>query len=761
MKKLLLLLPFWLLATSALAADEMLFNPGFEESGPNSFLGTKFESWYTTGSVLAAETTDKVEGEQSLKVSEAPLAKNTLYQEIEGPFESGATYRLRIKYKVLTSQSGNDLKLDCFWEDPREQKPTHDIDKLQTDFFTADTWSEKIVETTYPEGATRFQFRVLISKKVVVLFDDFSFQKVEGTDPVVPTEPTLTVSPTSFTELRGLLNQSVDYPTVTLTQANLDQPVTITITGKDAQYFSASVTSTTEPTQEVVFTYAPTVIGCHTATVTVECAGHYELSQTFQLKGYCIDPDNPPTITVTPATVPAFTAKADETSTQKITLSSQNCIDYIRASVEHIEGAAFTINNALFVKNISNAVTVTFAPKAAGEYHSKIHFTTLEGQEVVVDLNGTATEGDTPVEEPLNRVFNWDMSNPRAQLFETFDGAVKNKTLQVEGWQSVTPQGERPWWGYELDGEKMAKATGYMSQVSSQESVEMWLVTPPLSYKTEGKTFTFRVMAENFFENCPTKLELYYIDTIPGEPIYFQPIEVGIPATPDQNGEWNEIHVNLEGQDIQDVFFMAFKYTGLWGNENAVTYYLDDIGWGRTDLPEIKSDSTQVTMIASPSKDQTSGKITITGKNLSETIKLSLGGANPSKFKLSTQSLPAEGGSFTVTFNSNNTGVHEAYVKLASRGAADKYIPLSVLVKDQSGIDGADLQTVSITQSNHRIHISAEGLQQVSLYSASGLYLGQYNAENGSIETTELARGIYLLQVTTAGTSTTHKVIVR
>ena len=61
----------------------------------------------------------------------------------------------------------------------------------------------------------------------------------------------------------------------------------------------------------------------------------------------------------------------------------------------------------------------------------------------------------------------------------------------------------------------MAKATGYMGQVSSQESVEMWLVTPPLSYNTEGKTFTFRVKVENFFENCPTKLELYYIDTIP------------------------------------------------------------------------------------------------------------------------------------------------------------------------------------------------------------------------------------------------------
>ena len=73
--------------------------------------------------------------------------------------------------------------------------------------------------------------------------------------------------------------------------------------------------------------------------------------------------------------------------------------------------------STFFIKNTSNIITVTFAPKETGEYHSKIHFTTLEGQELVVDLNGTATEGDTPVEDPLNRVFNWDMSNPRTQLF--------------------------------------------------------------------------------------------------------------------------------------------------------------------------------------------------------------------------------------------------------------------------------------------------------------------------------------------------------
>ena len=760
MKKLLFFLSFWLLAATTWAADEMLSNPGFEVSSSNAFFGTVFEDWYMSGVVLAAETTDKVEGEQALKVTETTLANNILYQDIDNGFEAGATYRLRIKYKVLTSQNGNDIKLDCFWNHPQTEELNQDSVKLRTDFFTADTWTEKTVETTYPEGATKFCFRVIVAKKAVVLFDDFSFQKVEGST-TVPEEPTLTVTPTTFTEVSTHLNVPVDFPTVTIKQASLTNPVTVTITGTDAKQFGSSIESTTEATQNVVFTYNPTAIGRHTATVTIESAGHYELTQTFTLKGYCIDPNNPPSMTLTPATIPAFTAKVDEKSTLQVQLSSENCIDYIYASVEHIEGTAFSISSSMFVKNIPNNLTITFAPKQAGNYHSKINFSTLEGTPLTVDLYGTATEGDTPDEDPLIRTFNWDMSNPTDLLFEHFDDAVKNENLQIEGWQNVTPKGNRPWWGDVLDGDKMAKVTGYVNGLSSDEEVEMWLVTPPLNYNVEGKTFTFRIMGQNIFENCPTTLDLYYIDTIPNKPTYFQRIDVGIPSIPDQNGEWSEIHLNLEGQSINDVFFMAFKYTGKWGNENGVIYYIDDVSWGRTDLPEIKSDSAQVTMIAAQGIDQVSGKITITGKNLTEDIKLSLSGANPSKFKLSTNTLPAEGGSFTVTFNSNDLGVHEAYIKLSSRGAADAYIPLSVLVKEQSGIETSGQQPISIVQAGKSIRISAEGLQQISLYNPSGVWLNQYAAENGNALIPDLSAGMYILNVVTAHGQSIHKVIVR
>ena len=50
--------------------------------------------------------------------------------------------------------------------------------------------------------------------------------------------------------------------------------------------------------------------------------------------------------------------------------------------------------------------------------------------------------------------------------------------------------------------------------------------------------------------------------------------------------------------------------------------------------------------------------------------------------------MPATGGSFNFTFASDQLGVHDAYIKVSSRGAADLFIPLSVNnTETGSGID--------------------------------------------------------------------------
>ncbi len=409
-------------------------------------------------------------------------------------------------------------------------------------------------------------------------------------------------------------------------------------------------------------------------------------------------PSASPTITVTPLTVPPFTAKVGEQPTCTLTVTTANCTDYVYAKVTHAQGTGFLINNTFLPKNAEIKVVITFRPTTAGEYASTLTFTTQGCTPLVLDLKGTATVAGEDEKPEYATDFVWNQTAPYKLLNEHFDTVPHNQNLLLTDWQNVVPTGNRPWWGYhhkDIEGtirEKSAKATTYIYQQANPmaQRAEMWLVTPALDYKNAGgKVFTFRVMGDFMFEGHDTQLQLYYIDATPGLELYQQNLQVEMPVTPDQNGEWVDYHVDLNGQDIADVFFMAFRYDGQIGEANAVTYYIDDVSWGRTDLPTITADSTQLVFLAQPNEPAASGVITILGENLTEDIKITVAGANASKFSVYPETLPTTGGQIAVAFLSEQVGVHEAYLKLSSRGAVNKYIPMAVLCADgaTSGLD--------------------------------------------------------------------------
>lgn len=676
---------------------ELLSNPGFETATTNNFLGTTvFEDWTMPLGAAVIESDDKVEGNQALKLNKLTQASNILEQEVFGydlvP-EVGATYELCIVYKVLTTQGGEDVALDAFWNSSRDGQLEQDAEVLRTDWFTASDWTTEKVRTTCPEGATRFYFRVKVKKNVVVLFDNFSFRRVEVEEPLSK-EPSLSVSQEKLPAVEADINTSVTFPPITVKQANLVSPVQMDVRGAGRAFFSLSQNQTTEAETQLVITYHPTQTGVHNAMVVFESESHPELSLILSVRGICTDPANPPTLTVTPVSLPTFTAVAGKQSTDQLKLGSSGCVDYIYASVRHIDNAGFVVNSTTFIKNMPQDVTVTFHPTKAGYYHSQLLFWSLKTDTVVVDLIGTATAGtDDPA--TFATVFSWNLSKPSKLLVERFDDVENNFDLQLDGWQNVVCGGERPWWGYlHRDAsnavvERTAKMTGYRYQLPSEGiRCETWLVTPALDYKhAESRIFTLRVMGDFMFDGNDTRLSLWLVDSVPGDRLYFRELEgLAIPESPDYNGEWCEYHINLDGQEIEDVFFMAFKYDGMFGQENAVTYYVDDVSWGRTDLPLLQADSAQVVMTAFLNKDAKSGMISVKAANLTEPVKLSLGGNNKSKFQLSTNTLPPEGGTFFVTFNSDLEGVHEAYLKLSSRGAADVFIPMAVFCKNAAAV---------------------------------------------------------------------------
>ncbi len=520
-----------------------------------------------------------------------------------------------------------------------------------------------------------------------MLFDDFSFVKLDK-EPV--TEPYLEVTPTTFAALQTTINTPVDFTPLTVKYGNLTSPVSAEITGANSELFTLKRDTVREGEEQWVITYLPTAAGKHSGNLFIDNRNNPELSKMIRFSASAIAPNAKPTITVTPLTVPAFTAKVGEQSTYTLKVNSENCIDYVYAAVSHTKGTGFTLSTTMLVKNMESNLVVTFRPSVAGEYASTLTLSTMGGTSVMVNLQGTATAGEE--EKPdYDTEFVWNQANPYKLLNEKFENVEHNKNITLTDWQNVVPKGNRAWWGYTHDGlgeedEHCAKATTYIYQQPNptEERGEMWLVTPALDYKNaEGKVFTFRVMGDFMAEGHDTQLELYYIDATPGLELYQEKLPVEMPVTPDMNGEWVDYHVDLTGLDIADVFFMAFRYDGQIGETNAVTYYIDDVSWGRTDLPVITADSVQVVMTAKPNTAISSGVITITAANLTEDIKVSITGPNASKFSVYPETLPTTGGEIAVAFESDQIGVHEAYIKLSSHGAVDKYISIAVLCQEQ------------------------------------------------------------------------------
>ncbi len=714
MKRLTLIVMCMVAAIGLSAQENLLADGGFEDYTSNMF-GAQFAEWGVPfGS--AAELNDVHGGNSALWVKETTQNTNNISQELSGTFEVGATYRLSIWYKVTTSQAGQDVRFNSLWTCGTAGDANQDADVLQGEYFTSSEWKEAVVETVCPEGATRFNFCVAVAKKAQVLFDDFSFVKLDK-EPV--TEPYLEVTPATFNAVQTTINTAVEFTPLTIKYGNLTSPVLVEITGTNSEYFTLQRTTVSETEEKLVITYLPTKAGKHTANLILDNRNNPELSKMLKLNASAIDPNARPTITVTPLSVPTFTVKAGEQSTYTVKVNSENCIDYVYANVSHTQGAGFNISSTMLMKNVESQVVVIFRPNVAGEYASTLTFSTLGGTSVVVNLHGTATDGAT-VQPDYATEFVWKQDNPYKLLFEKFDGVSHNKQLTLTDWQNVVPDGIRPWWGYDHKDatdavvEKSAKATTYIYQQpnSTGERAEMWLVTPALDYKhADEKVFTFRVMGDFMFDGHDTQLELYYIDATPGLELYQQNLGVEMPAIPDQNGEWVDYHVDLNGQNIADVFFMAFRYDGQIGEANAVTYYIDDVSWGRTDLPVITADSVQVVMTTQPHQTISSGAITITAANLTEDIKVSVAGPNAGKFSVYPEILPTIGGQIAVAFESDQIGVHEAYIKLSSRGAVDKYIPITVLSQESTGLENvwSSSSVVHKVMENGTIYILRHG----------------------------------------------------
>ncbi len=695
LKTYLLTLCLFSLVLCTTAATNLLSNGDFENAKTNPLFGAEFTDW-AFGGVIAIETTDIHGGTKALRTEEV-TTRRSLIQDVNLRDDVvGQEYEIKGYYKVLSANQG-DLALNCLWEcvPPHTGTPHDSVILNQPLDVTSTGWQSFSVTTTKPQNGTTFYFSVAVNKGVKVIFDDFSLTRTEKT------EPWFTVTPETISQSDCSIGDSVLVADFLIRQGNLTLPIDLYITGTNRTMWRLEKTQVTAAEENVKLWYKPTAIGKHAGAFLIESTEAQNDNKMYSLSGTCIDPTQSPTITINPATLPVFRAAVGQTVEDSVALTSENCIDHVYATISPA-GTGFTIDRSLILKNTSTHIYITFSPSVVGTTTATITFTTARGESKTISVTGEATE-PAPEVVDWQTDFDWKTRTPQTLLIEPFDAITHNKTLLLNEWQNVVKTGTRPWWGYKdinNDNEPCAKASAYISGVTDSTLFTMWLVTPPLDYKNAAnQVFTFRVRGDYLLEGQSATLKLYYIDATNTADVYFEDLQIAMPSTADEAGEWLDFQVNLTGlTTIADVFYMGFCFTGYSGTNGSATYLIDDVSWGRTDLPLITADSTQVVAITQPNKT-VSVPITVQTKNLTEPVSVTVAGSNKSDFSLSESSLPTTGGTFILTFKSANEGVHQAYLRLRSRGAVEVRIPMAVLVKNNLSVEDINDPTSQTKQS--------------------------------------------------------------
>lgn len=296
-----------------------------------------------------------------------------------------------------------------------------------------------------------------------------------------------------------------------------------------------------------------------------------------------------PTITLSPTTMPTFSASVGSKAIDTLWVSSANCTDFIHLSVASADQSAnmFFLSTTLLPRNGKYAVCITFSPSAAGSYTSIVTVTSSGAATQTITLQGTTSGGSPEPVVDYATDFVFDVSASLDYLSESFDSAneFRNKTLTVEGWQNVVRSGSRAWWGYTDDTLAVAKAVGYVYQGALPgDSMETWLITPALRYDVPRRTFAFTVQGNALYAGQTARLEVYFIDATDAANPYFEHIEAldeFIPANdPDLNGTWTPIEMDLSNvQNAPEAFFIGFRYTDRLSADGSY-YYIDNIQWG-------------------------------------------------------------------------------------------------------------------------------------------------------------------------------------
>lgn len=498
--------------------------------------------------------------------------------EDAGEYDLNTTYLVVMKYEFVEGTKNDIVKV---WINPTNQKAEPQAQAEIGASTQADIGRLNAIELRQGGSSSKTAPEVVIDGlRVANSWADLFDKQETG-------EPELTVTPNVQYKGEAIaMGDKITFATYKVDYSNLPTATQVYLTGKDAGQYevSAAEIPAGSGSTKVTLYYKPNAIGKHQARINFESSVNI-LNTGFGAVAIAYDPNNLPTITPNASALEVFKCKVGETVKQTFTVTTANFPDYGKAAIKGDSHGAFVINNTSLLKQGKTSITVTFKPQAVGNYTETITLTGIKAEPKTVTLTGVATAagGGEPTPDPEGDMLPLDDTNPYLTLDESFNTVTKNKAFKLKDWKNIAMQGTRAWWGYEwTDTEnEAAKVTAYDSKIESGAGTpcQMMLITPALDYKNAtNKVFSFRVRGDILKQGMTDKLEVCYV-LKQGASYYAEPLEIDIPATPDRNKNWESLDVHLENQNIEDVFFMGFRFTSTRGSDNSAVYYIDDVKW--------------------------------------------------------------------------------------------------------------------------------------------------------------------------------------
>lgn len=565
-----------------------------------------------------------------------------------------------------------------------------------------------------------------------------SLKAAEGT-------PAIVLDNKSFTKARGRVGEKVAVGTVHVSASGLPGGVVIVPSSSVEGIFTTDVAQLPQGDSETDITiyYEAVKIGKDEGKLYFMAGGSYY--EEIKVGGLAIDPAMPPTLTAEPLVINDFKAEVSTADEKTVSVSLSGFPSPVDVKVTQAQ-PGFSVNTGMLYHTVAqHSLKVTFFPKKSGSYEAVITLSNEFIDPVEIKVYGTATGGDEePEKEGDELPLSYD--NPLTLLDEHFDNVGHNKPLSLEGWKNIAAIGNRAWWGYTFPdydednaGMNVAKVTAYDSKMEAglDQEMQMLLVTPPLDYKNAAsKMFTFRVMGKFLVENMTEELMLCTLSEEDGGLMAYPVEGVQIPTLPDESGEWRLFHIDLSDKDLPDVFHMGFLFNGMRGPDHSTTYFIDDVSFGRTDIPVIRTDREEVYMDAVDGASVTSPDVIVTTENLKKGVGITLEGKYKDDFSLSSSVLPAEGGKFNVTYNGSYAdGYYGIYAKLSSEGAAPKYVAFfASIVSGIQSVEVSAADRVEIIGIGGTVVARTSGTSVVETLSSlpSGTYVLKISGTSGS-----------------------------